>query len=107
MVAHTGKDPATGQALAVTDLYPNLALRDLIQEWTVTHADALDPNLVQRVTAEHDAARARNGDRAGAVGAAAVDDRDRAGAAGAQAAGGVQAAQGENGHARERVEQEP
>ena len=46
----TGKDPASGRPLRVNELYPNLALRDIIQEWTVTNARALDPGVVQRVT---------------------------------------------------------
>lgn len=52
VIQQTGKDPATGQPLTLRCLYPNLALRDLIQEWTITNAEQLDPQVVQRVTQE-------------------------------------------------------
>jgi hypothetical protein len=38
-------------------LYPNLVLRDLIQEWTVKHAHLLDPDIVFRVTNDSDCAK--------------------------------------------------
>lgn len=31
VIKKSGKDPATGQDLCMTEVYPNLALRDLIQ----------------------------------------------------------------------------
>jgi hypothetical protein len=45
-------DPATGAPLQVSQLYPNLIIRDLIQAWMVSNAHKLDPALVQRVTRE-------------------------------------------------------
>lgn len=70
VVQQTGKDPATGQPLCTTDLYPNLALRDLIQEWTVTNAKQLDPRLVKRITkdCDIDALRRRSASRVPAGG---------------------------------------
>lgn len=49
-VARFRTDPATGAPLQVSQLYPNLIIRDLIQAWMVSNAHKLDPALVQRVT---------------------------------------------------------
>jgi hypothetical protein len=54
VIQQTGKDPATGQLISTRSLYPNLALRDLIQQWTVKHAHLLDPDIVFRVTNDSD-----------------------------------------------------
>lgn len=51
-VARFHTDPATGSPLQVSQLYPNLIIRDLIQAWIVSNADKLDPALVERVTRE-------------------------------------------------------
>lgn len=45
-----GTDPATNSPLSCSQLYPNLALRDLIQGFVVQHRDKLDPELLRRVS---------------------------------------------------------
>ena len=51
-VARFHTDPATGAPLQISQLYPNLIIRDLIQAWIVSNAHKLDPALVERVTRE-------------------------------------------------------
>lgn len=49
-ISRFGTDPATRAPLTCQQLYPNLALRDLIQGFVVQHRDKLDPELLRRVS---------------------------------------------------------
>lgn len=49
-ISKFGTDPATTAPLTCQQLYPNLALRDLIQGFVVQHRDKLDPELLRRVS---------------------------------------------------------
>eukprot|EP00892_Ulva_mutabilis_P007578 jgi/Ulvmu1/5192/UM021_0209.1 len=49
-ISRFGTDPATTAPLTCQQLYPNLALRDLIQGFVVQHGDKLDPELLRRVS---------------------------------------------------------